>query len=75
MKNKNTFKDFLMDYFTEKIAEGILDDDLPDAFEKWAVELQFDDICGYADLYGIKCDLDGYRQACECIVKRQIKRN
>jgi hypothetical protein len=46
-----TFDDFLMEYFCEKVDEGrmALDDDLPDAFEAWLERLEAGDIMELAE--------------------------
>ena len=44
----NTFEEYLKIQHQHMQPE-ILDDDLPDAFDKWLVELQVDEIIKYAD--------------------------
>lgn len=53
-----TFEEFLEDKFV-KIAEGMLDDDLPDAFDNWLGTLDGDEYMEYAQQYGEKCWIDG----------------
>lgn len=48
MKNQ-TFEDFLMEYHAENEAEGVLDDDLPDAYEGWVTNLEPDEIIELAN--------------------------
>jgi len=49
-----------MKTFTEYLEsnwdyEGILDDDMPDAFEAWILNLDIDTLIDYADAYGDYC--------------------
>ena len=47
---KESFEDFLMEKHAEQ-AEGVLDDDMPDDFENWLIDLEIDDVMKYADEY------------------------
>ena len=48
MKNQ-TFEDFLMEYHAEHEADGVLDDDLPDAYEAWLSCLDPQELIDLAD--------------------------
>lgn len=39
--------------------EGVLDDDMPDAFEAWLEGLDTQEVMDYAEEWGQKCRLDG----------------
>ncbi len=45
-----TFEKYLEEDIWE--AEGVLDDDMPDAFESWLEELDTQEVIDYADQYG-----------------------
>jgi hypothetical protein len=45
-----TFEEYLRDNIWE--PEGLLDDDMPDAFDAWLGELQVDDLIEYAETWG-----------------------
>ena len=45
-----TFEKFLEEDVWE--PEGVLDDDMPDAFESWLVGQDIDEIINWADMYG-----------------------
>lgn len=47
-----TFEEFLRDDIWE--AEGVLDDDMPDAFDTWCSELDVQEVIDYAEEYGEK---------------------
>lgn len=53
-----TFEKYLMEDVWE--AEGVLDDDMSDAFDTWLTELQIDDVIAYAKEWG------------ESIIKRRV---
>lgn len=50
MKHKD-FEDYLMDYFAMNDGRCVLDDDMPDAFDKWVCEIEVDDWLKYGDMY------------------------
>ena len=50
MNKIKSFEQYLMDSCWE--AEGILDDDMPDAFNAWLADLDIDEIMVYAEQWG-----------------------
>lgn len=44
------FENFLESYWAEHIAEGVLDDDMPDAYEAFLEELGSEDFLGFGNL-------------------------
>ena len=51
-KNKyKNFEDYLQWAFNADYAEGVLDDDLPDAFDNWITDLDVDSVIRFADDY------------------------
>lgn len=51
MNETTTFEKFLENRF-DLISEGILDDDLEDAYNDWVSNLDVQEIMEYAELYG-----------------------
>ena len=49
-----TFEEYLREYH-EKQADGVLDDDTPEAFEEWLSELEGDDWIYLGTRYGSYC--------------------
>lgn len=49
---QQTFEKYLEENVWE--AEGILDDDMPDAFEAWLVEMDVAQVMEYAEEWGAK---------------------
>lgn len=45
------FEDYLSWAFNADYAEGILDDDLPDAFDKWLANLDVEEVIRFANDY------------------------
>lgn len=54
---KPDFETYLMEKFCEGDGANCLDDDMPDAFSDWVVELDVDDIIKYANEYANKFKL------------------
>ena len=52
-----TFEKWLEEYKWE--PEGVLDDDMPDAFEAWICELEVAEVMDFAEEWGEKRFLDG----------------
>lgn len=48
------FEDYLMDVFHRGDGATCLDDDMPDAFNEWVVDVEIDDIIKYANEYANK---------------------
>ena len=46
-----TFENYLEE-FCFKINPSVLDDDMPDFFDNWLGELEGEDYCKYAELFG-----------------------
>lgn len=54
---KQTFEQYLERDVWE--AEGVLDDDMEDAFNNWLSELDVQEVADFAEDYGKKCYLEG----------------
>lgn len=50
--NMQTFEEFLQEVWT---PVGVLDDDMPDAFDNWLSNLDGEEYIRYADKYGKDC--------------------
>lgn len=57
MKDR-TFEEFMKERHAV-VCPDVLDDDLPDHFDKWITELQVDDVLDYGTLYGREQNLRG----------------
>jgi len=55
------FEKYLEEYCWE--PEGVLDDDMPDAFEAWITNLDVQEVMDYADRYGNYCESIGFERA------------
>lgn len=64
--DKKTFEDWLRDRFE---PDGVLDDDMPDAFNGFIADMDSDEMMEYADLYGQACYLQG---GIDVLIERQL---
>lgn len=55
---KQTFEEYLRDNCWD--AEGILDDDMSDAFDTWCAELDVQEVMDYAEQFAGKRFQEGY---------------
>ena len=63
---KKTFEKYLED-ICFKINPSVLDDDMPDFFDNWLGELEGEDYCKYAELFGQERYLAGKEDLLENI--------
>ncbi len=67
---KQTFENYLKEYFTE-LNPQVLDDDLPDAFDNWLGGRDVDDIIKYGELYGREQAIAGAESAMKYFTQSQ----
>jgi hypothetical protein len=65
---KRTFEEFLQERCF-KIFPQVLDDDMPDAYDKWTSSLDGEEYIEYADLYGKEQYIVGKEEILKIIIK------
>ena len=69
---KNTFEDYLQEKHADQYVG--LDDDMPDDFNDWLMNLDVDELLDYGEKYGVKIRHEGWKAGWdEC--KEQVFNN